>query len=51
MAILMVMMGLLLTSVAALPTWPYSRKWGYFPTSACGVAVTGIAALVLVGRL
>ena len=28
---------LLLVLVAALPTWPYSRGWGYFPSGLLGL--------------
>ena len=51
MEVLIAMMTLLIVSLAALPAWPYSYKWGYYPTSVCGVAVFIIAALVLFGRL
>jgi Zn-dependent protease with chaperone function len=51
MGILMVMAALLVASLAALPTWPYSANWGYYPTGVCGLLVTAIATLVVVGRL
>ena len=51
MEVLFTMLALLIVSLAALPAWPYSHKWGYYPTSVCGVAVFIIAALVLFGRL
>ena len=28
---------LLLVLIAALPTWPYSRGWGYFPSGLLGL--------------
>ena len=31
--------------------WPYSTNWGYYPTGVCGLLVTAIATLVVVGRL
>jgi len=51
MEVLFTMMALLVVSLAALPAWPYSQKWGYYPTSVCGVAVFIVAALVFFGRL
>ena len=51
MVILALMVGLLFLTLLTLPTWPYSAKWGYLPTSACGAGVVAILALVLVGRI
>ena len=51
MGILIAMAVLLIASMATLPTWPYSTNWGYYPTGVCGIVVTAIAALVVVGRL
>ena len=51
MVLLILMMVLLIASIAGLPTWPYSTRWGYFPTTACGIMVAAMAVLVLAGRL
>ena len=51
MEVLFAMMALLIVSLAALPAWPYSLKWGYYPTTVCGLVVFVMAALVLIGRL
>jgi uncharacterized protein DUF3309 len=51
MELLVVMMALLVAAIAALPAWPYSVRWGYAPTGACGVAVGAMVVLVLMGRL
>jgi hypothetical protein len=51
MEVLITMMALLIVGLAALPAWPYSHNWGYYPTSVCGVVVFVMAALVLIGRL
>ena len=51
MQIVVAMIVLLAASIAALPTWPYSARWGYVGTGACGLIVAGMAVLVLVGRL
>ena len=51
MLILALLVGMLFLTLLTLPTWPYSEKWGYLPTSACGAGVVAILALVLVGRI
>jgi len=47
--ILLIVFILLL--VGALPTWPYSREWGYFPSGALGTILLILLILVLLGRL
>lgn len=47
--ILLVVLILLL--LGALPTWPYSRSWGYYPSSGLGLVVVVVLVLLLVGRL
>jgi hypothetical protein len=47
--ILIVILVLLL--VGALPTWPYSGAWGYYPSSGLGLVVVVVLILVLVGRI
>jgi hypothetical protein len=42
---------LVLAVVGALPTWPYSRGWGYYPSGLVGVLLVVIVLLVLTGRL
>jgi len=42
---------LILLLVGALPTWPYSRDWGYYPTGALGTILLILLILVLLGRL
>ena len=41
----------LLLALGAIPAWPYSRDWGYYPSSALAVALLILLALVLTGRL
>jgi hypothetical protein len=43
--ILMVLLILLL--LGALPTWPYSRAWGYYPSGGLGVVLVILIVLVL----
>jgi hypothetical protein len=47
--ILLVVLILLL--VGALPTWPHSREWGYFPSGTLGTILLILLILVLLGRL
>ena len=47
--ILLVVLILLL--LGALPTWPYSRSWGYYPSGGLGLIVIEVIVLLLAGRL
>jgi len=47
--ILLVVLVLLL--VGAIPAWPHSRGWGYYPTSGLGLLLTILIILMLLGRL
>lgn len=42
---------LILALVGAIPTWPYSRGWGYYPSGIVGVVVVILVLLLLTGRL
>ena len=42
---------LILLLLGALPSWPYSRGWGYGPSGALGAIVVVILLLVLIGRI
>ena len=42
---------LLLLVLGALPTWPYSTQWGYYPSSGLGLVLVIILILVLLGRV
>jgi hypothetical protein len=42
---------LILMLVGALPSWPYSREWGYRPTGLLGVVLIVVILLLLTGRL
>ena len=42
---------LILALIGALPSWGYSRNWGYFPSSGLGLVLVIIIVLVLLGRL
>ena len=42
---------LILLLLGALPTWPYSRSWGYYPSGGLGLIVIVVIVLLLAGRL
>jgi hypothetical protein len=42
---------LLLVALGALPTWPHSRSWGYYPSGGLGLVVLVIVILLLLGRI
>jgi hypothetical protein len=37
--------------VGALPTWPHSRSWGYYPSGGLGLVALILLILLLMGRL
>lgn len=37
--------------IGALPTWPYSSGWGYYPTGGLGLVVIIVLILLLMGRI
>jgi hypothetical protein len=47
--ILLIILVLLL--LGALPSWPYSRGWGYAPSGGLGLVLIIILILVLMGRI
>jgi len=42
---------LVILLIAALPTWPYSSGWGYYPSGGFGLIVLILVVLLLFGRL
>lgn len=50
LATLLIIVVILLL-VGALPTWPYSSGWGYYPSGILGVVVIVLILLLLAGRL
>jgi len=42
---------LILLLLGALPSWPYSTGWGYYPSGGLGLILLIVIVLVLVGRL
>jgi hypothetical protein len=35
----------------ALPTWPYSANWGYYPSGLLGLVLLIVVVMLLTGRL
>jgi len=42
---------LILLLVGALPSWPYSSGWGYYPSGGLGLVVLIVIILLLTGRI
>lgn len=42
---------LLIVLVGALPAWPYSRGWGYYPSGGLGLLLVVLIILLLIGIL
>jgi hypothetical protein len=47
--ILLVILILLL--IGALPSWPYSGGWGYYPSGGIGVLLIVLIVLLVMGRV
>ena len=42
---------LILALLGALPRWPHSREWGYFPSGGLGLVVLILIILLVLGRI
>jgi hypothetical protein len=42
---------LIIILIGALPAWPYSSGWGYYPTGGIGLIVIILLILLLMGRI
>ena len=42
---------LILLLVGALPSWPYSSGWGYYPSAGLGLVLLILVVLLLMGRI
>jgi len=42
---------LILALLGALPTWPHSRNWGYYPTGGLGIILLIVIVLLVLGRI
>ena len=48
---LILLVILILALLGALPPWPYSTGWGYYPSGGLGIVVLILVILLLTGRL
>ncbi len=48
---LILLIVLVILLIGALPAWPYSRGWGYYPSGGLGLVVVVLLILFLLGRL
>ena len=46
-----VLVLLFLMLLGAIPTWPHSRNWGYYPSGGLGLVLLIILLLIFTGRL
>jgi Protein of unknown function (DUF3309) len=44
---LLLLILLIILLIAVLPSWPYSRGWGYFPSGTLGLILVIVLVLVL----
>jgi len=49
--LLILVVVLLVLSLGSFPAWPYSRGWGYYPSSGLGLVVVILVILLLLGRI
>lgn len=42
---------LILILIGAIPTWPYSSAWGYYPSGIVGLILIIVVILALMGRV
>jgi Protein of unknown function (DUF3309) len=48
--LLILLVVLLIAMVGAVPAWPYSRSWGYYPSGGIGLILLIVLILVLLDR-
>jgi len=42
---------LFLVALGALPTWPHSRNWGYYPSGGLGLVLLILVILLITNRI
>jgi hypothetical protein len=42
---------LILALLGALPRWPHSRNWGYYPTGGLGIILLIVVVLLVLGQI
>lgn len=48
---LIVLVLLIVLLLGAIPAWPYSRSWGYYPSGGLGLIVLILIILLLTGQI
>ena len=48
---LLLLVFLVVLLLGALPTWPYSRSWGYYPSGTLSLVLVILLVLMLMGHL
>lgn len=48
---LILLIVLVLFLIGALPHWPYSANWGYYPSGGVGTVLVILLVLILLGRI
>jgi hypothetical protein len=48
---LILLIVLIILLLGALPAWPHSRGWGYYPSGGLGLVLVILLILVLLGRI
>jgi hypothetical protein len=48
---LLLLILLVVLLVGAIPAWPYSRGWGYYPSGGVGLLLLILIILLLTGRI
>jgi hypothetical protein len=49
--LLILIIILIVLLFGAVPAWPYSRDWGYYPSGGLGLVVLILVILLLMGRI
>ena len=47
----LILIVLVLVLIGALPTWPYSRNWGVYPSTGVGFVLVVLLVLIITGYL
>jgi hypothetical protein len=42
---------LILILVGALPAWPHSKRWGFYPSGGVGIVIVVVLLLLVTGRI
>jgi hypothetical protein len=48
---MLLLLFLIILIFAVIPTWPYSRGWGYYPSGGLGLVLVVVLLLFLLGRI